>query len=141
MRRALLLGLVVPLLAACGPDRHGYCDAVEEHQEELGELIGSAEPDALLQALDIFRELEEQAPDDIVDEWTTLTDSISGLGDAIRAAGADPETYDPADPSVSPEDRKKIEAAADRLTSQETRDALLAVDQQARDVCHTPLSL
>lgn len=141
MRQLLALALAATLLAGCGSDQDDYCDAVEEHQQDLTELIGSDEPDALLQALEVFRELEERAPDDIADEWTVLVDAIGGFDDAIQAAGADPATYDPQDPEISSAERESIEAASQRLAAPETREALRAVDQQVRDVCHTPLTM
>jgi len=144
VRRLVLAVTVLPLLlAGCGDEKDPYCDAVGEHQEELSELVGSSEPGALLQALDIFRDLQDQAPSDISDEWQAVTGSIGGFGEAIEAAGADPETYDPEDPpdDVTPAEQKAITAAANRLTSAETLQAMKDLDQQARDVCHTPLSL
>lgn len=138
-----MLALVVPLLVACGDDKDGYCDAVKDDQEALAEHLGSKDPDALLGALDIFRELQDRAPSDIADEWQAVVDAIGGLRETLEAAGADPATYDPASPppDVTPEEQKEITAASRRLTSPETLQALEAVDQQVRDVCHTPLFL
>lgn len=143
MRRLLVATLTVCLLAGCGSDQDNYCEAIEDHQRALGELFGSSDPDALLQAHEILRELEDQAPSDIADEWRTLNDAITGLRDTIEATGADPETYDPHDPppEVTREEQQAIRAASRRMTSPETLAALLAVDQQVRDVCHTPLNL
>jgi hypothetical protein len=143
VRRLVLLALVVPLLVACGDDKDGYCDAVKDNQKALSEQIGSNDPDALLEALDIFRELQDRAPSDIADEWQAVVGGVGGLREALEAAGADPETYDPASPppDVTPEEQKEIKAASRRLTSRETLQALQAVDQQVRDVCHTPLFL
>jgi len=143
VRRLVLLALVVPLLVACGDDQDGYCDAVKDHQKALSEHLGSKDPAALLEALDIFRDLQDRAPSDIADEWQAVVDGIGGLREALEAAGADPETYEPSNPppDVTPEEQKKIRAASRRLTSPETLQALQAVDQQVRDVCHTPLFL
>lgn len=143
MRRLVLLALVVPLLVACGDDKDGYCDAVKDHQKALSEHLGSKDPTALLEALDIFRDLQDRAPSDIADEWQAVVDGIGGLREALEAAGADPETYEPSNPppEVTPEEQRKIRAASRRLTSRETLEALQAVDQQVRDVCHTPLFL
>ena len=112
MRRALVAALILPLLAGCGSGQDDYCGAVQDH-----------------------------APDDIAGEWKVLVDDITAFGDAVRAAGVDPATYDPKDPSISAEDRKAIEAASRRLASPETLEALRAVDQEVRDVCHTPLTM
>ena len=143
MRRLLALALAVPLLGGCGSGEDDYCDAVEDRQAELTDIVSSTRPDALLQAQGIFEDLRESAPDDIVDEWQVLVGAVDGLGDAMRDAGADPETYDPEDPpaDVSPEQQEAIATASTRLASAEVAEALRAVDQQVRDVCHTPLTL
>jgi hypothetical protein len=143
VRRLLALALAVPLLAGCGSDQDDYCGAVEDHQTELSDIISSTRRDALLQAQAIFEDLRASAPDDIAGEWQVIVGAVDDLGDAFRDAGADPETYDPADPpaGVTPEQQEAIAEASARLASPEVAEALQAVDQQVRDVCHTPLTL
>jgi hypothetical protein len=65
------------------------------------------------------------------------------LQSALDDAGVDPETFDPKSPpdGISDEDVAAIATAADQLGSAETQQALQGLEQQARDVCHTPLSL
>jgi hypothetical protein len=143
VRRLLALALAVPLLAGCGSDQDDYCGAVEEHQAELTDIVSSTRPDALLQAQEILEDLRENAPDDIADEWQVLVRAVDGLGDALRDAGADPGAYDPDDPpaEVTEEQQEAIAAASTRLASPEVADAFRAIDQQVRDVCHTPLTM
>ena len=143
MRRALLLVLVLPLLVACGDDQDDYCAAVTDRQKELSELVSSGEPDAMIQALDIFRDLQDQAPSDISDEWQQVVGSVEALQKALDDAGVDAATYDRDTPpaGLSAARKKAIDAAATRLGGGETLRALKDLDQQARDVCHTPLSL
>lgn len=148
MRRVLVLGAVVgvvlPALTACGgSDQDAYCGAVKDHQQELSDIVGSGDPDALLAALDIFRELQDQAPGDITDEWQQVVTSLEALQQALEDAGVDPATYDRAHPpaGLSAEDRARIDAAAKQLGSGTTLRALQDLDQQARDVCKTPLTL
>jgi hypothetical protein len=139
---ACLLALL-PLLGACADRQDAYCSAVEEHQEELTRIASDGERDSLLRALEIFRDLESRAPGDITDEWQQVVGRIEDLDAALRAADVDPTTYDrkhpPAD--LDDEDRARIDAAARELGSAATGQALLDLDQQARDVCHTPLTL
>jgi len=143
VRRLVLLALLVPLLGACGSDQDAYCDAVEEHQEELSEIVGSGDPDALIQALDVLRDLQEQAPDDISDEWQRVVGRIEALAGALDDAGVDPTTYDREAPptELTDEQAAAIDAAAKELGSGTTLRALQDLDQQARDVCKTPLTL
>jgi hypothetical protein len=143
MRRLLTLVVGAALLVGCGSDQDAYCDTVSDHQEELSEIVGEGGPDALMRALDVFRELQDDAPSDISDEWQQVVSSIEGLQEALDDAGVDPATYDPDRPptGLSESDQQAITAAATRLGGAETAGALQDLDQQARDVCHTPLTL
>jgi hypothetical protein len=142
--RAAAVVLVAALLTGgCATDREQYCEAVEGHQRELTDITSQGGPTALLDALDIYRDLREQAPSDIEDEWQQVVESIEGLEQALEDAGVDPASYDPQDPpgGVTEEQRRAIATAADRVGSRETQEALQGVEQQARDVCKTPLTL
>ncbi|WP_155991996.1 hypothetical protein [Nocardioides sp. URHA0032] len=144
MRRLLVAALLLPLLlTGCGSDRDTYCSAVKDHQQELSDLVGSGGPDALLEALDIFEDLQDKAPGDITDEWQQLVTSIQGLQKALEDAGVDPATYDRDHPpsGLSADDKARVDAAAKALGSGTTLRALQDLDQQARDVCKTPLTL
>lgn len=137
----LLLG---PLLASCGADpQEEYCQAVKDHQEELTEITTSGKGTVLLDALPVFRDLAAESPGDIRDEWRQVVSSLEGLDEALAEAGVDPATYDPEKPpaGLAEEDRQRIEAAAGEVASSRTVEALSGVEQHARDVCKTPLSL
>jgi hypothetical protein len=144
VRAAVLLPLLAPLVAGCGGDpTEAYCEAVSEHQQELSDIVGSGAPQALLDALGVFRDLQEQAPGDITDEWQQVVARIESLADALERAGVDPATYDRDDPPVgmTGAEKARIDAAAEQLGSATTVRAFQDLDQQARDVCKTPLSL
>lgn len=135
--------LAVALLAGCGDEYDGYCEVVEEKQAELTEIATSGEQGALLRALPIYEELREEAPDDITDEWQQVIRALQALQQALDDAGASASTYDPKNPpeGVTQDQQDAIAAAADELRSPATVAALDSVEQQARDVCHTPLTL
>lgn len=145
--RRLVAGLavaaVLPLTACGGDPVEDYCAAVQEHQAELTDVAAVGGPTALLGALEIFRDLQEQAPSDISDEWQQVVGRLEALEEALDAAGVDPSTYDRERPpaGVDADDRSRIEAAAKELVAPETATALESLQQQARDVCKTPLSL
>jgi hypothetical protein len=150
MKRGLAVLLLAPLLggalSACGGEDDpfaAYCAEVRDQQTALTEALATEGPTALIEALPSFEALAEQAPDDISDEWTTLTGAIEGLVEALEDADVDPASYDREQPpaGVTAEQQADIDAAARRLTAPETVAALEAVQQQARDVCKTPLSL
>ena len=143
MRAAAAVLAIALLATGCADQQEKYCDAVEDHQQELGEVLGGASPDALLKALPIFEDLADEAPEDIRDEWKTVIDALDGLQQALEDAGVDPATYDrrPPPEGLSQADQDAIDAAASQLTSEETVTAFNGVDQQAKDVCGTPLQI
>ncbi|MFC5730075.1 MULTISPECIES: hypothetical protein [Nocardioides] len=120
-----------------------YCAEVEQRRDEIGAAVAAGPTTGLIRALPSFEALEDKAPEDIRDEWAIVTSRIEEIVAAFGAAEADPASYDRENPpaDVSQADRDRIEAAAVRLGSRETRKALAGVDQHARDVCKTPLSL
>jgi hypothetical protein len=137
------MALAVGAAGGCADQKEKYCDAVKEHQQELGKILGDDSPDALLRALPIFRDLADDAPVDIKDEWGTLIDALERLEQALEEAGVDPATYDRdhPPPGVSQADRDAIDAAARGLTSDQTVAAFSGVDQQVKDVCGIPLQV
>ena len=128
---------------ACSEPTSEYCEAVKDHQKELTDILAEGGPTALLEALPIFEDLAADAPVDIRDEWATVIDALQALEEALEEAGVDPATYDQENPppGLSSAERGRIEAAASEVANPRTVDALAGVDQQARDVCKTPLSL
>ena len=112
-------------------------------QEALSEDLAGGSSTALIDALPEFRELRDKAPDDLRDEWDTVTGRIGDLVDALEDAGVDPATYDRKQPpaGVTDEQRRAIDTAARALATPEMAAALDGVEQQARDVCRTPLVL
>ncbi len=135
-----MLTLAVGLGACGGQD---YCAAVEEHQAEITDVTASGSPAALLQALPSFHDLAGQAPDDIRDDWSTFLDPLQELDDALSEASVDPAAYEPGNlpADLTDDQRRRIEAAGTALADPAVVAAFDAVQQQAKDVCHTPLSL
>jgi hypothetical protein len=141
-----LLALTLPfLLAGCGDEDPfaDYCDEVTAQQKDLAEALADRGPTALIEALPSFRALQGEAPRDIADDWDVLVTRIDALVEALEDADVDPATYDAAAPpaGLGAEEETAIEAAATELAGPAAKAALGAVDQQARDVCKTPLYL
>lgn len=150
MSRNVRLLVLVPLLASavtgCGGEEDpfaGYCEEVQAQQKPLTEALAVGGPTALIEALPSFEALADAAPDDITDEWSVVIGGIQRLVDTLEEAGVDPATYDRENPpaGVTSEQRDRIDAASRQLTAPDSVTALEGVQQQARDVCKTPLSL
>jgi hypothetical protein len=133
---------LVPVVSGCGGGQ-SYCDAVHDHQSELGSIVSSGDRAGLISALPILRDLRDEAPDDVVGDWDLVVTRIEGLDDALGGAHVDPATYDPKHPppDLDDDDRAAIRRAAARLAAPDTQDALARVQQEVLDVCHTPLEL
>ena len=139
---AAFLLLMTPL-TGCASQQEQYCDAVQEHQKSLTEIMSDAGPTALLEALDDFRALRAEAPSDISDEWQQVIRSIEALQQALDDAGVDAADFDSGQPpeGVSKQEQEAIARAAEEVGSQRTEVALAGVRQQALDVCKTQLWL
>ena len=96
MIRAAVAVLAIALLATgCADQQEKYCDAIEDHQQELGEVLGDGSPDALLKAVPIFEDLREQAPEDIRDEWKTVIDDFERPAAGTRRRRSRPRDVRP----------------------------------------------
>lgn len=138
------LGLVlITTTVACGDSVvEGYCAEVRDQQKPLTEAAASGAT-GLLEALPSFEALRAKSPDDIADAWTVVVQRVTVLADALADAGVDPAAYDlgEAPDGVSKDDQAAIAAAATGLLTDAMRESLDRVQQQARDVCKTPLSV
>lgn len=133
--------LVAALVVGCGDATDRYCDAVTDNQERLGQIADSGDARALFEARDVYRDLADEAPEDIADDWDLVLDRIDVLEETLDEAEVDPGTYDPRDPpsGLSSQERARIRQAADDLAAPEAVRAMDDVEQQALDVCGTPL--
>lgn len=144
VRCALVGVLLIGVLAACGgSSEDAYCGVVKDNQQHLSTVLGDGGNAALIDALPIFRSLQGKAPSDIRQDWDTIVSRLTALQDALTKAGVDPTKYDAKHPpaGVTAAQQQAIAGAATTLGSSSTVTALNAVQQQARDVCHTPLSV
>jgi hypothetical protein len=147
VRLVLLSGvaaLALTVLSGCGGNEYdAYCDSVKSHRAELTKTLDAGGAEALLDALPTFESLRDDAPSDIEDDWTVVTKALGELRDALDAADVDWSSYDASKPpaGVTQAEQDRIAAAATQVGSERTQAALAAVDQQARDVCHAPLTV
>ena len=138
----LTLALAVTL-CGCGDQEEKYCDALRKDRTRIDEIINASGGDALLAGLPVFRDLADEAPDDLTDEWQTFVNALEGLQDALDEAGVKPAEFRdgriPA--SVTGDARRTIVAAADTLSSPPVVSAVSGIETQGRDVCKVNLGL
>ena len=141
--RLLALALAAPVLVACSSTVDDYCGLVREHQHELTDLASRNDASALFEANEVYRDLADSAPRDVRDEWKIVVDAVDRLKTTVEDLGIDPAAYDPANPpaDLSQAELDRLRAAAVELVDPKTQEAMDAVEQQARDVCETPLTL
>ena len=143
MRTALALGLAALVLSGCGGDKTSdYCETVSEHQVELSDLAASSEPGAIFDTLGPYRELRDDAPRDLRDEWSQVIGRLEALEKALEEAGVDAAAYDPktTQESLTPAQRTAVQGAARDLGDAGVVAAMTGVEQHALDVCKMPLS-
>ena len=137
------MALTAVTLTGCGNKYSSYCDAVSSHQTQLTNTFSAGGKAALLNALPAFEDLRDKAPEDIRGDWDQLVTSLQGLQQALQEAGVDPASYDRNDlpAGVTPAQKASIDAASRSVGSAATARAALNVQQEARDVCQTPLTM
>ena len=146
MRRLAPLGVLLVLLGllttGCKSDQEKYCDEVKAQQQRLTDLAANPDPARIFDVLPPYEALAAKAPDDIKAEWATVIDRYQQLRSALSDAGVTPEQYAGSSwrKGLSEEQVSGVLRAAAGLVDPATRDALNSVQQQARDVCQTPLS-
>jgi hypothetical protein len=138
--RVAVLALLLGLTAGCGgDDGQHYCAMVEKEAPGLTRMVDEAGQAGLLEVLPTLEELARSAPEDVEDDWHVFLSAIRDLRDTLEETGVDPRKVGKLPEDLPADDRKAITAAASRLLTSEVTAAAETIDQQALDVCHTPL--
>jgi hypothetical protein len=138
--RLAVLALLLGLAAGCGgDDEQDYCAMVEDEAPGLTQRVDEAGQAVLLEVLPTLEDLADAAPEDVTDDWDVFLTAIRDLRDALDETGLDPGQVTELPKDLPAADRKAVTEAASRLLTREVMGAAEAIDQQALDVCHTPL--
>ncbi len=145
-RRAVVSLAVAMLLSltGCGGDStEDYCGAIEGANEQITKMIASDSPSALLSNLPLLRDLAEESPEDLADEWETFIGALEGLDEALDEAGVKASDFEAGKPpeGLSDADQKAIADAAGQVGGEDVAEATSGIEQQARDVCKVNLGL
>lgn len=128
-------------LTACSSDPdEAYCEALREQKQELSELAGQAGKagtDVLGPTLTSLRALEDEAPSELEDEYSTVVNAWEALLEAVGAAGIDPAEYDRKETlrELDPADARRLRQTADALASPRVVDASAGIEDHAAQVC------
>lgn len=140
---ALVVLLVLPVTGCSKSQdevRDDYCAAVKEHSEDLIRLSDEGGPEAFAKMLPTLEELAAEAPEDLADEWSSYLDALRGWRDALDESGVEPADLAGGMPKdLARDDKRRIRGAATVLRSPEVTAASEGIEQQALDVCGTPL--
>ncbi len=144
--RARTVGLLVTLLApvtACGDPGQDYCASLKERNQAIAEMIESDSPAALLNGLPMLRELAEEAPSDLRDEWQVFLGALEGLEEAIEKSGAEPGRLQGRRAAARAERGRAVAVAeaADQIGAEDVVQSASGIELQARDVCKVNLGL
>jgi hypothetical protein len=139
--------VAVASLAGCSSGTESYCSALKDDQKRLTRLAtdagkpGKPGARALDDTLGVLQGLSEEAPEDIADEWQTLTGALRSLVDAITESGASPADFAGGEPppGVSTGQVRAVQQAAAALQSTRVTQAGASIEQHARDVCKVDL--
>jgi hypothetical protein len=137
MTAALVLGLM-----GCSDPEEGYCETLAAEQEELIELAERESGDVLSPTAASFQRLQDEAPEELRDEWDTVVGAYQVLAETIDELGVDPESYDPEAPpdDLSDGDVRRLATAAGALGSTRVVDAVRGIEDHARTVCDVDFS-
>ena len=144
VRRRLpaVLGAVLAVsLAGCADEQERYCGTLQEEKQTLTDLAGRTDDGVLEDTVEVLGELQEAAPGDIRDEWSTVVFAYEALAGAFEEAGVSPSQLEDGAAGLSEQDRQRIEGAAAELRTPRVMEAADAIEQHARDVCKIDLGL
>lgn len=149
VRPAALLGaglLTASLtLTGCGGggDTEAYCDTLSSTKGDI-EGLEAGDPGAFETAFDAFDELEEQAPEEVADDWATMQEGVEKIEQAFEDAGLELDELDEVMAGEVPEgvDMAKLQemgTTLEELDSQEFNDASDAIEEHAQEECDITL--
>lgn len=140
---AAAVTILIPRFKDNSDPTAAYCKTLSAKQAQVGEILSSGDPTALVTNLALFQSLAVHAPPDISGSWAALNSAIGSLRDAIQASGHQPSDFAAGTfpPGMTAAQTQAIKDAASTLTSPVTVGASTAIDQEVRDVCKLDLGM
>lgn len=130
-------------LSGCGGSGD-YCSSLEDTVEEF-ESFDEGDVEQFDGAIESFRDLGDQAPSEIEEEWDTFTGGFDSVESALDDVGADFGDLQGIQTGEIPEgvDEEELMGALEsiqELDSQEFQDASDAIEEHAESECDVSLS-
>lgn len=134
--------LMVGSVSACGggaASTQEYCDSLQQLRDDFSSIQnpGPGDMEQFNEAIDRMSELADQAPDEVSEQWQTLSGGLEQLRSAVDDLGismedlADPQAMSEIDPQQLQEFQQRVES----LGSQETQRATDEIEQHAQQEC------
>ncbi|WP_019146514.1 hypothetical protein [Aeromicrobium massiliense] len=138
LKTAAAVVLASVVLTACGGNDTGaYCDRLEKAEDDFSSV---GQDGNMSDAFDTFRELRDEAPDAVKDDWETLTGAIEEMEKAYEDAGIDLDKVDELDASkLSQEQVAKLSEATKKLGNKDYTDASNNISEHAKSECDIDL--
>ena len=126
------------LLTACGGnDTDAYCDRLQKAEDDFSALDSG---ENMSDAFDTFRDLRDEAPDAVKDDWKQLVEAVEGIEKAYEDAGIDLDEVDKLDASkLSQEQITKLTEAMGSLDDEGYSEAGEAISKHAKSECDIEL--
>jgi hypothetical protein len=80
------LVLAAGTLSACGSSTDDYCDSLEDAQSTFSSIEGD-DVAGIGDAVDTLRDIGDQAPDEVSDDWEVLIGTFDEMESALEDAG------------------------------------------------------
>ncbi|MGJ9412136.1 hypothetical protein ACHAAC_05445 [Aeromicrobium sp. CF4.19] len=131
-------------LTGCGADS-SYCSDLEAAQEDFGSLSGSGDPEQIDEAFSTLREIAQDAPDEVAEEWETLDGTIEQIQTALDEAGITLAELsqvqgDELPEGVTQEDVTALVTEIQSIGSAETQEASETIETHASEECDIELT-
>lgn len=132
-------------LTGCGGggDTEAYCDTLSSTKDDI-EGLEAGDPGAFETAFEAFDQLEEEAPDEVADDWATMQEGVQKIEQAFEDAGLELDELDEVMAGEVPEgvDMEKLQemgTTLEELDSEEFNDASDAIEKHAEEECDVTL--
>ena len=135
----------VSLLSGCGGDgTDSYCDSLESTQKDF-ENFETSDFSNFDEFTDRVKDLADDAPDAVKDDWKVLSDAFQEFVDALDKAGLEPADLDGLANGDVPDgvDMEALQEAmgeVQALGSDEVQKATDNIEKHAKDECNIDFS-